>query len=159
MLSFKQLAISNPSCSVLLLQAHFTSHHPFCTKNSPRLPRHSSNLLPALQPPVPYPCPGTGLPTPALLAPEWQLFQSFCPPHVSLVTRRTSPNLTDPSLPSILPCHFSLSFINLASDNSLCIHCCTSPGNRNGLWLTSHHRCVSVFVHVDQKLPGLEKVI
>lgn len=81
------------------------------------------------------------------------------PLHISLVTRQMRPNLMDPSLPSILQCHFSLSFINLSSDNSLCIHCCTGPGNRNGLWLTSHHCCVSVFVHVDQKLPGLEKVI
>lgn len=80
-------------------------------------------------------------------------------PHVAVLTRQTRHSLLDSSLPSILQCHFSLSFINLSSDNSLCIHCCTNPGNRNGLWLTSHHCGGFVFVHVDQKLPGLEKVI
>lgn len=78
--------------------------------------------------------------------------------HVALITGKTRPSPVVPSLP-ILQCHFSLSFINHSSDNSLCIHCCTSPGSRNGLWLTSHHCCGFVFMHVDQKLPGLEKVI
>lgn len=166
-LSFQQLTISEVSRSVLLLQARFTSHHPLHSRNSLHVVTLASiqskattklthfglcsvftSRLPLLSTRIPH----SGYASPATIP-------VICPLHISLVTRQMRPNLMDPSLPSILRCHFSLSFINLSSDNSLCIHCCTGPGNRNGLWLTSHHCCVSVFVHVDQKLPGLEKVI